>query len=106
MGSDFSLSLIERCLIAGRAIIFYLGKLLWPLNLIFIYPRWTVSARVWWQYLYPTAVIALMVSAWLVRRRARGPPAGVLAFPRSLFPALGFFHVFPFGYFFVAGHFL
>src|SRR5213080_4805284 len=70
MGSDFSLSLIERCLIAGRAIIFYLGKLLWPLNLIFIYPKWTVSARVWWQYLYPTAVIALMVSAWLVRGRA------------------------------------
>ena len=105
MGSDFSLSLIERCLIAGRAIIFYLGKLLWPLNLIFIYPRWTVSARVWWQYLYPTAVIALMVSAWLVRRWARGPLAVLLLFTGSLFPALGFFNVYPFVYSFVAGHF-
>src|SRR5437867_6247789 len=105
MGSDFSLSLIERCLIARRAIIFYLGKLLWPLNLIFIYPKWTVSARVWWQYLYPTAVIALMVSAWLVRRRARGPLAALLLFTGSLFPALGFFNVYPFVYSFVADHF-
>ena len=105
MGSDFSLSLIERCLIAGRAIIFYLGKLLWPLNLIFIYPRWTASARVWWQYLYPIAVVALMVSAWLVRRRTRGPLAALLLFTGSLFPALGFFNVYPFVYSFVADHF-
>src|SRR5205809_981844 len=105
MGSDFSLSLIERCFIAGRAIIFYLGKLLWPLNLIFIYPRWTASARVWWQYLYPIAVVALMVSAWLVRRLTRGPLAALVLFTGSLFPALGFFNVYPFVYSFVADHF-
>ena len=52
-GADFDFTIVERCLIAGRAIWFYLGKLFWPADLIFIYPRWHVSQAVWWQYLFP-----------------------------------------------------
>src|SRR5262249_54460319 len=58
-GSDFSLSLVERTLIAGRAIWFYLGKLAWPENLTFIYPRWEISRSVLWQYLFPAAALVL-----------------------------------------------
>ena len=50
-GTDFNYSIIERFLIAGRVIWFYLGKLIWPLDLIFVYPRWRVSQAVSWQYL-------------------------------------------------------
>ena len=39
---DFSL--VDRCLIAGRAFWFQLGKVLWPSNLMFIYPRWEINA--------------------------------------------------------------
>ena len=34
---------VERVLLAGRVFWFYLGKLVWPVELIFHYPRWTVD---------------------------------------------------------------
>ena len=96
---------MERCLIAGRVIWFYLGKLFWPTELIFIYPRWHVSHAVWWQYLFPAAALLLLLVAWGLRRRWRGPLAGLLFFVGTLFPVLGFCNVFPFIYSFVADHF-
>ena len=104
-GSEFDFSLIERCLIAGRAFWFYLGKLFWPANLVFNYPRWNVSQAVWWQYLFPAAALLLLAGFWLLRRRSRGPLAGLLFFAGTLFPALGFINVYPFRYSFVADHF-
>ena len=38
----FGYSLIERALIAARALWFYVGKLFWPLDLAGIYPHWEV----------------------------------------------------------------
>jgi tetratricopeptide (TPR) repeat protein len=40
----------ERLLGAGAVIWFYLGKALWPANLIFVYPQWRISAAdpLWW----------------------------------------------------------
>ncbi len=88
-GSEFNFSIIERILIAGRDVWFYLGKLFWPVDLAFIYPRWNVSQAVWWQYLYPAAGLVLL--GVLVWRRWRGPLAALLFFVGTLFPALGFF---------------
>ena len=105
-GAEYDFTLIERCLIAGRVICFYLGKLLWPTNLIFIYPQWNISQSVWWQYLYPLGIIlTVLAGLWLVRRRWRGPLAGMLFFCGTLFPALGFLNVYPFRYSLVADHF-
>ncbi len=72
-GDEFRFSLIERCLIAGRAIWFYLGKLLWPVNLVFIYPRWTINKAVLWQYCCPVAALVLAGSLWAVQRWSRAP---------------------------------
>jgi len=104
-GSDFNYSMTERVLIAGRAIWFYLSKFFWPLDLIFVYPRWQVSQMVWWQYLFPATVLVLLaILVWLTRRW-RGPLAGFLFFIGTLFPALGFLDVYPFRYSLVADHF-
>ena len=53
------------------------------------WPRWTLAAIVWWQR----------------RRIGRGPVAAIAMFLCGLFPALGFFDVYPFKFSFVADHF-
>ena len=104
-GVEFDLSIVERTLIAGRVIWFYLAKLVWPINLSFVYPRWDVNAVVWWQYLYPAGVVVLLAALWRWRTRSRAPLAAMLIFIGTLFPALGFLNVYPFVYSFVADHF-
>ena len=104
-GEAFHWPLIERILIAGRAFWFYLSKLFWPTELIFIYPRWDVSKVVWWQYLFPIGALMLLVVLWMLRQKSRGPLAAFLFFIGMLFPVLGFFNVFPFIYSIVADHF-
>ena len=106
MGKDWELTLLERCLLAGRVLWFYAAKLVWPANLIFNYPRWEIDALIWWQYLYPIGAVGVVVFLWKFRRRlGRGPLAGMLYFCGSLFPALGFFDVYPFRFSYVADHF-
>jgi hypothetical protein len=43
-GADFDLTPLARCLLASRVAAFYLGKLLWPAPLVFIYPHWALSS--------------------------------------------------------------
>ncbi len=102
---DFNYSFVGRCLIAGHAIWFYLGKLAFPRNLTFIYPRWEVSETVWRHYLYPLGVAVLSAACWLFRHRSKAPFTALAYFIAMLFPALGFFTIFPFRYAFVADHF-
>jgi tetratricopeptide (TPR) repeat protein len=104
-GIAFNLSVIDRILIAGRAFWFYLWKLFWPAKLTFVYPRWDIDEAVWWQYLFPAGAFLLFAILFLLRRRLPGTLSGFLFFAVMLFPALGFFNVYPFIYSFVADHF-
>src|SRR6267143_1172847 len=104
-GSAFTLSILQRCLIAARDFWFYLFKLLWPAKLTFIYPRWQISSAVWWQYLFPLTLLLLLGALWRLRKKSRAPLAATLVFLGLLFPALGFINVYPFIYSFVADHF-
>ena len=104
-GADYALGFPARCLLAGRVIWFYAGKLFWPAPLIFIYPRWEIDPAAAWAYAYPLGVVAVLALLWARRSRARGPLAAALFYVGSLFPALGFFNAYPFRYSFVADHF-
>jgi tetratricopeptide (TPR) repeat protein len=104
-GAAFDLTLAQRCLLAGRVVWFYLGKLAWPADLIFVYPRWDArSAAAGWAG-YLAAAVLVTAALWILSRRMRGPLAAWLLFVGSLFPALGFFNVFPFQFSYVADHF-
>jgi tetratricopeptide (TPR) repeat protein len=101
-----SLSILDRFLVAGRALWFYVGKLLWPSKLTFNYPRWHVDTGVWWQYLFPLSVVLTLAALWFFRGRiGKAPLVAVLLFVGTLAPALGFFDVYPMQYSFVADHF-
>jgi tetratricopeptide (TPR) repeat protein len=104
-GVTFDLTLVQRVLLASRVVWFYLGKLVLPTHLVFIYPRWDAkaSAAGWTGYL--AAAVLVTAALWALRGRSRGPLAAWLFFVGSLFPALGFFNVYPFLYSYVADHF-
>ncbi|HAH31087.1 MAG TPA: O-GlcNAc transferase [Elusimicrobia bacterium] len=105
-GNEWFLLPVEHLLLAGRILWFYAGKLIWPGELIFIYPRWEVSQAVWWQYLFPLAAIALIAALWMARKKiGRGPLTATLFFAGTLVPVLGFLNVYPMRYSYVADHF-
>ena len=104
-GSDFSFTIVQRLLLAGRVVSFYAGKVVWPSGLMFIYPRWTLDSGSLAQWVYPVGVLAALVAAWVHRGRRRWLMASILFFIGTLFPALGFVNVYPFKFSFVADHF-
>jgi cytochrome c-type biogenesis protein CcmH/NrfG len=104
--ANLSLTPLERVLVAGRAVWFYLGKIAWPSNLSFLYERWPLEARDAVQLVFPAAslVLAAVSIAWA--RRWRGPLAAMLFFGGTLAPVLGFVNVEWFVFSFVADHFV
>ena len=105
---EWKLSLGQKCIIAGRALWFYLGKLCWPYPLTFVYPRWNVQASQPLAYLPLVAAMAGVGLLWLRRNAWKWARPTLVAagyFVAMLFPALGFIDIFPFRYSFVADHF-
>ena len=106
VGSAWTFSFLERCLIAGRAVWFYLGKLVWPHPLMFVYPRWEIHAAQPLAYWPVLALMVVLFILWLNRKGWARPMLVALAyFLALLFPVLGFFNVYFFRYSFVADHF-
>jgi len=105
-GGAFVLSIPERLLVAGHAFWFYLGKLLWPVNLAFSYPRWTLHPDSPLAYGWLAAGVAFGALIFLLRPRlGRGPEVALLFYLLTLAPLLGFVMLFTFIYTFVADHY-
>ncbi len=104
-GTEFTLSPLQRILVAGRAVWHYLLTFLWPSQLVFTYPRWTIEPRSVLAWVYPAAILAIGAALWRLRHHTRAPLAAFLVFAGMLFPVLGFLDVYPFRYSFVADHF-
>ncbi|MBN1268409.1 MAG: tetratricopeptide repeat protein [Kiritimatiellae bacterium] len=85
----------NRILLASTAWWFYVGKVLWPVRLMAIYPRWPIEPGQPLMYLYPLAIIAVFAAAFLLRRRiGRGPFTALACFTAGLLSVL---HLLPQG---------
>jgi tetratricopeptide (TPR) repeat protein len=106
LGKVCDFNFLQRVLLAGRCVFFYLGKLLYPAPLVFIYPRWTIATRDFLAYLYPASVLALGgILLGGSRRWGKFPFACFLFFIITISPALGFTNFYPMRFSFVADHF-
>ena len=104
-GSAYAWGGADSVLLAGRAIAFYIGKLLWPAGLSFAYARWEPSFSDPAQLCGVVLAVGLPLVLWAMRRRlGRGPIVALLAGYALLFPALGFFKVWLMRFSFVADH--
>jgi protein O-mannosyl-transferase len=76
---------------AGLAIAFYLGKSVFPVGLLPIYPQWSLHPHSLWQWL-PWPILAALIGWFWVRRSGWGTPAllGLGFFILNLVPVLGF----------------
>jgi tetratricopeptide (TPR) repeat protein len=106
IGPDWAQTFPERLVIAGKAMWFYLGKLLWPHPLIFIYPRWELDSSKVAAYLPLLAALTGLVALRFIHAKwGRALFFAAAYYVVSLFPVLGFFSVFFFRYSFVSDHF-
>src|SRR5437763_9715306 len=105
-GALFAIGPIERVLIASRAVWFYLGKLIWPSSLTFIYPRWTISSANPLDHAWLLASAGFCALIYFVRRYfGRHVEVAAVFFIATLSPVLGFIMLYTFRYTFVADHY-
>ena len=97
---------LERIAVTGRVIWFYLGKLLWPHPLIFIYPRWHIDASQALSFA-PALLVAVVLGVLWWKRQGRLRPVFVafLYFIIALLPVLGLMDHYFLRYSFVGDHF-
>jgi protein O-mannosyl-transferase len=105
-GELYSIPLLERILVASRAIWFYLGKLLWPAGLTFNYPLWKINVADPLAYVWLVAAIGMCGLIFYVRRFiGRGVEVAMVYYVATLGPLLGFIMLYTFRYTFVADHY-
>ncbi len=112
-GSEYLLTFPEKFLLSTRILCFYLGKIVLPLNLSFIYEHWRISLFDSGAYYYVIITAFLLVAciglyaleSKIKSVKNRTPIAALLYFSFTLFPVLGFFNIYPFRYAYVADHF-
>lgn len=105
IGRSWSLLMIERFLIAGNAVWFYIGKLIYPVNLSFVYTQWDISLERSYPGLLAAAAAVVVFALFRKKKNMPAVGTGLLFFLITIFPALGFFDVETMTYTFVADHY-
>jgi protein O-mannosyl-transferase len=92
--------------VASRAVWFYAGKLVLPVDLMFSYPKFAIDARDPLQWVPLLALAAIAVGLYTLRARiGRAPIATLTWYVAALAPILGFVSLYTFLYTYVADHY-
>lgn len=96
-----------RMLIAARAAWFYVGKFLWPTDLVAVYPRWSLeNAPVWGAAAFAALGATAVIGAWQAKRIPPVAWLGVGMYAANIALVIGVLW-FPFmGYSFISDHLL
>jgi tetratricopeptide (TPR) repeat protein len=90
---------------AGWAFWFYLYKVIWPLNLMFVYPRWQIDPANPLSYVPGLLVVGTFLLCWRFRRDwGKGWLAGLGYFGVMLLPVLGLVNIYFMRYSLVSDH--
>ncbi|MCE5230169.1 tetratricopeptide repeat protein [bacterium] len=104
-GPEWAETFVERLIIAGRCFWHYLGALFWPVNLSFVYPRWTIDPAQPTQWLWALTAPALFAGLWMFRKSWSRPTLiALFYFTVSLLPVLNFLKMYYTRYTYVADH--
>lgn len=81
----------SRLAIAGMAVLFYLGKIVWPVTLLPIYPQWKANPPEAYQFLPWLLIFGVLVLLWFQRKTWGRHALMALGFYFiTLLPVLGF----------------
>jgi tetratricopeptide (TPR) repeat protein len=82
-----------------------LYKLFWPVNLSFVYPRWTIDGGALLSFVPDVLLLAVVTVAWWQRRSwGRGLFMVLVCYVALLLPVLGFANIYFMRYSLVADH--
>jgi tetratricopeptide (TPR) repeat protein len=107
IGHEWTLALAERLQLAGRNLWFYAGKILWPREVMFVYPRWKLATGsvIGWIPMVGAVLVCGLLWVWRRRDWARAAILGLGCYTALLLPVLGLVDVYYFRFSFVADHF-
>lgn len=97
--------LLSRLALAGQAVFFYLHSALWPVNLSFVYPRWSLDGPTAVDFIPDLLLLAgCGILFWFRRGRSAAGLAALGYYLVNLFPVLGFVDIYFMRYSLVADH--
>ncbi len=103
---NLSFTHLQRLVIAGRDVWFYLRTLAFPYPLMAIYPRWNYDVASFANYAAPIAVILVLSLLFFLRNRIGNAPwVGFAFFLITLSPGLGFINFYTMHFSFVTDHY-